>query len=192
MRAGKALFLAVQGREDDRMGIGFSEVLQVPEHLRQGQERGYARSVAVRTGIQGSGECADMVEMRGDDHVTVPAAGKEAHDIMGGAAGEGTETVKVRASGGQQAVGRELAGDGRLCMEGARSPRGPAGAETVCEERHAGAEPGLVSQVLCVAGADKRTRRLGRRVGGQCCEQEAGAQKFSGHPSEGHDKCLSL
>ena len=170
------------------MGIGLAELLQVLEHLRQGQERRDAGGVAVRAGIKGAGERADMVIVRGDDHVAVPAAGKEAHDIVRGAAGEGAEAVEVGAAGRFEAVGGELAGDGRLRVQGARRPGGPAGAEAVGEEGHSGAEAGRVGQVLGVAGADEIARRLRSGEGRQGGEGEADAQKFSGQASDGHDK----
>ncbi len=174
------------------MGIGFPEFLQVLEHLRQGQERRDTGSVAVRAGIQGSGERADVVVVGGDHHIPVPAAGEEAHDIVRRAAGDGAETAEISAAGGFEAIGRKLAGDGRLRVQGAWRPGGPAGAEAVGEEGYTGAETVFIGQVLGVAGADKIAGSLRSGEGRQGGKREAEAQKFSGQSSDGHDKCLSL
>ena len=192
MGAAQALLLAVQGDENNGMGVGLAQFLHVLEHPGQCEEGGDAGSVAVRPGIQVPAERADVVEMGGDDHVLVPASGEEAHDVVGGGAGQCTEAAEPGAVGRQEAAGGELAGDAGLRMDGTRRSGGTAGADAVGEELHPGPEACFVGQGLGVARADEDTCGLGP---GECRrgeQEQAGMQKFSGHPSEGHDKCLSL
>jgi hypothetical protein len=162
VRAAEALFLAVQGDENERAGIGFPEFLHLLKHAREREERGDARGIAVGTGIEGSGKCADVIVMRGDNHVLVPASGQEAQDIVGGSAGDRPESVVPGAAGGKEAGGGELPGDARLRVDGARRAGGPAGEEAVGEKFHPRPEAVFGGDRLSVARADDIPLGLGR------------------------------
>ena len=174
VRAAEALLLAVQGDENDRTGIGFPEFLHLLEHARERKHCGNARCIAVRAGIQSAGECADVIEMRRDNHVLVPVSGQEAEDIVGAGAGNRPESVEPGAACGKKAGGGEFPGDARLCVDGARRAGGPAGEEAVGKEFHPRAEAVLGGDGLGVAGADDITLGLGLGESRQGQQEEAG------------------
>ena len=162
VRAAEALFLTVEGDENQRAGIGLPEFLHLLKHAREREERGDARGIAVGAGIHGPGECADVIVMRGDDHVLVPASGQEAQDIVGGSTGNRPESAEPGAVRGKGAGGGEFPGDARLRVDGARRAGGPAGEEAVGEEFHPRPEAVFGGDRLSVARADDITLRLGR------------------------------
>ena len=157
------------------------------EHPGQGGQGGNAGSIAVRSRIQGSLQGADMVEVRGDDHIPVAGSGEKAHDIVSRLSGHGPESAEITVPGRQQAASGKLASDAGHGPGGTRGSGCPAAAHRVRQEFHPGAERLFGGDGFRIARADHIS--FGLRLGDKRRQEqrESDMKKINLHPCNGHN-----
>ena len=101
---GQVFLFAVQGCENDSAGIRAFPLFHVAEHTGYLQQGGYAGCVAVRSGVEGASQRAQIVKMGHDQDIAgrLGAAGNEAQHVAAEEAAGG-ESVHPCAAERQQA-----------------------------------------------------------------------------------------